>query len=128
MSLSLPIINNIITEKIISLNNTVDNNDAFYKTCILNLSSQMNILIQQNTELNNRLECLENPQTESHQQKLTEKKIVKSEKLNGLNCIDNPPGLPRLTKLPVTKEDDIGSVKWSVVKRNKNNRRTNKRS
>lgn len=89
MSLSLPIINSIITEKIASLNDKLDSNDVFYKTTILNLTSQINLLIRNNQDLSNRLEDLENSESG-----VLEKEVLKKIKQPVLTkFMDKPPGL-----------------------------------
>jgi len=125
MSLSLPIINNIITEKITALNNTLNSNDAFYKVCILNLSSQLNLLIDKNEELVQRIEHLENS-------RIIHPLIIKNkvDPLYSQQDIDIPPGLAppetqtnslkKISNTGVTSNDN-----WCVVRRKKTKRRNN---
>jgi hypothetical protein len=126
MALSLPIINNLITEKITSLNNTVNSNDVFYKTCILNLTSQLSIITGDYAELKRRIEELENfKNTEP-------KQIIKSGIPICLNY-DKPPGLydenppPHQTKISKTSKNNntrktSKNNDWQTVTRKKSGR------
>ena len=132
MSLSLPIINDLIIEKITSLNNTVNSNDAFYKTCILNLTSQLSIITGDYAELKRRIEELENFKNTKPKQ------IIKGCIPICLN-LDKPPGLydeklpPRQTKISKTSKNNNTCKNnktrknndWQTVTR-KNNGRNHK--
>ena len=85
MSLSLPIINNIITEKILNLEIKLENNESFYKSTILNLTNQINLLVKTNTELNYRIDNLER----GFCYKISQKNLL----------LDTPPGLKKETNI-----------------------------
>lgn len=112
MSLSLPIINDLIIEKFTSLNNTVNSNDTLYKTCIFNLSSQLNSIIGENADLKRRIEELENFKNNKPTQ------IIKGPIPICLN-LDKPPGLYD-EKLPPHQ------TKISKTSKNNNTRKTSK--
>ena len=132
MSLSLPIINYLITEKITSLNNTLNTNDTFYKNSILNLTNQINTLIAENTKLRNRVELLEIIKNPLPEKKVTPK--IESEYVTNnilekkFNPDDKPPGLICLTRVK-THNSKINTGKadnnnWQVVSRKKFKRNT----
>ena len=75
MALSIPILNDIIVDKIEKLEKKLEEDEKFYKTTILNLTSQINLLTEQNTDLLNNLKKYE---------------------VNNLSetFLDKPPGLP----------------------------------
>ena len=123
MSLSLPIINDLIIEKITSLNNTVNSNDTFYKTCIFNLSSQLNSIIGENADLKRRIEELENFKNTKPKQIINRgtPMCLNLDKPPGLYVENPPPPQTKTNKVSkpskTNKNDD-----WQTVTRKKNRR------
>ena len=126
MALSIPIINDIIVEKIRQLEDKLDNDKRFYKTTILNLTTQINLLTEQNTDLLNSLENY-NKTVEKNKQPSGQKK-----------CFDKPPGLDEpvvLEKVVISDEPVVleknprkSPDKWITVKRKNKKKRPNYKS
>ena len=142
MSLSLPVINNLIIDRIDGMENTLHNNDTFYKTTILNLTSQINLLMKQNEEFRIRLENLENYKSEVLKRKVLEENVPLNVNYpSSSDFIDTPP--PGLDKpIPINVQNRARNLRsgratphpqhrinsltlrpnanWQVVKRKKN--------
>jgi len=106
MALSIPIINDIIVNKIKQLENKIEKDEDFYKTTILNLTTQINLLTKQNSDLLNNLEKYE----------------IKSRKNNqSVNFLDKPPGLiePEVLNKPIILEKQKTLITTEVYNKKK---------
>tara|TARA_B110000967_G_C18744216_1_gene489349 strand:- start:137 stop:529 length:393 start_codon:yes stop_codon:yes gene_type:complete len=128
MSLSIPIINSLIVEKITRLENKLERSDEYYKGIILNLTKQINLLIDNQQQLKN---VTNNTMTEINILKNDLKHNENSIFVNVPQNYPPPPNLsiqePKLTDINSNNlniKHHVNPIKshnsWQTVKRKKN--------
>jgi hypothetical protein len=117
MSLSIPIINNLVTDKINMLEQKLENQNEYYNGIILNLTKQINMLMDNHNDLKNAIDEKTN-EINILKYHLEEKKITPS--------FDKEIPPPNLKRNPYVKKvkrnpyqnnikDNINN--WQTVKR-----------
>ena len=128
MSLSIPIINSLIVEKITRLENKLERSDEYYKGIILNLTKQINLLIDNQQQLKN---VTNNTMNEINILKNDLKHNENSIFVNVPQNYPPPPNLsiqePKLTNINSNNlniKNHVNPIKsqnsWKTVKRKKN--------
>ena len=128
MSLSIPIINSLIVEKITRLENKLERSDEYYKGIILNLTKQINLLIDNQQQLKN---VTNNTMNEINILKNDLKHNENSIFVNVPQNYPPPPNLsiqePKLTNINSNNlniKNHVNPIKsqnsWQTVKRKKN--------